>query len=197
MNSEQTKFKAIVVGVSAGGLQALQYIFQPLPENFKLPIVVVQHRMDNSGDLLEKILNEKLNVLVKQADEKMKVEGGVVYIAPPGYHLMIEADQTFSLTREGRVNYSIPSIDVLFETASDCYRNELIGILLTGANGDGAFGLLKISRKGGYTIVQDPNEALYATMPQAALDLGVPSKVLKLDEIQKFLLSLTASNYVR
>ncbi len=184
-------FKAVVIGVSAGGLSALSHLLGALPQQYPLPIAIVQHRMRDAGDTLESILQEKTALVVKQADEKEKLMAGCVYIGPPGYHLLIEQDGTFSLSTDQRVNFSIPSIDVLFESAADVYRQALIAILMTGANADGAAGLLKIRKTGGLTIAQDPAEAEYSTMPQAAIEIGAASHTMKLHEIKEYLIKLS------
>ncbi len=119
--------------------------------------------------------------------KKKKIVGSTVYIAPPDYHLMIEPDHTFSLSVDASVKYSRPSIDVLFETASQAYNDRLIGIILTGANDDGANGIISIDQRNGLTIAQDPKEALNASMPLASIRTGAVKKILSLREIQVFL----------
>ena len=123
-------------------------------------------------------------------DEKEKIESGTVYISPPNYHMLIEEDLTIALSTEEKKNYSRPSIDILFETAAYAYGSKLIGIVLTGANNDGADGLLKIKNAGGYCIVQEPSEAEAPAMPLAAIKKAKPSKVLKLTEIANLLIEL-------
>jgi two-component system chemotaxis response regulator CheB len=139
--------------------------------------------------LLEEILQEKCKIRVQQADEKEEIKNGVAYIAPPDYHLLVETDMTFSLTTDEKVNFSRPAIDVLFETAADVYKNKLVGVVLTGANNDGCRGIEAIHRYGGVTIAQDPLEAEFPSMPQAAISSGAVMKVLTLNDIKNFLLS--------
>ena len=185
----QLVYDAIVVGVSAGGLNALTRLLEKLPFNFPVPVIVVQHRARDDRSLLEEVVQQKCEVHVKQADEKETVKGGTVYFAPPDYHLLIEKDGTFSLTHDMPVNYSRPSIDVLFETAADVFRARLLGIILTGANHDGAEGISAISRYGGTTIAQDPATAEYPEMPNAAIRTGCVQHIMKLEDINRFLLN--------
>jgi two-component system chemotaxis response regulator CheB len=181
------RYEAIVIGSSAGGLHALFYILEHLPEDLSLPLIIVQHRMAEQHELLEELLQSRTRKIVKQADEKETIEKGVIYIAPPGYHLLIETDRTFSLTVDRPVSYSRPSIDVMFETAATAYREALIGIILTGANRDGAAGIKKISDYGGFTIAQDPEEAQFSSMPDAAIATGSVNKIGTLKEISFFI----------
>jgi two-component system, chemotaxis family, protein-glutamate methylesterase/glutaminase len=184
------KYDAIAIGVSAGGLQALTRLFEKLPIDYPIPVVVVQHRAKDQKYLLEEVLQQKCRITIKQADEKEKMHGGFVYIAPPDYHLLIEDDRTFSLSSDEYVSYSRPSINVLFESAAEVYKNKLIGIILTGANDDGARGIFTIRKYGGLTIAQNPNEALYPYMPQAAIKTGCVECIWNIEEIVKFLLKL-------
>lgn len=134
------RFKAIVIGVSSGGMNAMKTILPALPKEFKLPAIILQHIGMQSDNTWITLIRKVLNLAIKEADEKEKIENSVIYIAPPGYHLLIERDGTFSLSIEERVNFAIPSIDVLFESAADAYGDGLIGVILTGANNDGALG---------------------------------------------------------
>lgn len=141
------KYGAIVIGVSAGGLNAMKTILPTLPAQFGIPIVVVQHIGARSDGEWFRILEKLCNVKIKEAEEKEEIKSGVVYVAPPNYHLLIERDRTFSFSIGERVNFSRPSIDVLFETASEVYGDKLIGVILTGANSDGAQGLKKLRKR--------------------------------------------------
>ena len=187
---DKNVYDAIVIGASAGGLHALTRILQPLPGGFPVPVMVVQHRARDERNLLEEVLQQKCKVRIKQADEKEVIEKGVVYFAPPDYHLLIEKDRTFSLSFDVPVNFSRPSIDVLFETAADVYNERLLGIILTGANNDGAAGIMKISMRGGNTIAQSPETADYADMPKAAINTGYVRHIMSIDEISRYLLAL-------
>jgi two-component system chemotaxis response regulator CheB len=188
--NKKKKYGAIVIGVSAGGLTALSFIFKKLPADFSIPIIVIQHRSTSQGDLLEEILQEKCKLKLKQADEKEKIKEGTIYIGPPDYHLLIECDHTFSLSSDARVKYSRPSIDVLFESASYVYQDRLVGIILTGANNDGSDGIKRIAKNGGMTIAQNPEDAEFPPMPEAAIATGSVRKILSLAEIQKCLLKI-------
>jgi|SRR3954464_6601889 two-component system chemotaxis response regulator CheB len=184
------KFRAIVIGVSAGGMKALKTILPGLPKNFSIPIIIVQHMGTQSDNSWINILGTALLLNIKEADEKEKIKTGTIYIAPPAYHLLIEKDHTLSLLVDERVNYAIPSIDVLFESATDVYKNTLIGVILTGANNDGAIGLKKIKENGGVTIVQDPLTADTPYMPQAAIDALKPDYITPLEKIADLLIEL-------
>jgi two-component system, chemotaxis family, protein-glutamate methylesterase/glutaminase len=184
------KYKAVVIGSSAGGLNALKDLFRYLDEKFQIPVIIVQHISPDADNYLIHILNDMKKLQVKEADEKEKPERGNAYIAPPNYHLLLEPDQTFSLTIDERVNYARPSIDVLFETAAEAYRDKLIGIILTGANNDGSKGLKRINELGGLSIVQDPETAEVDSMPRAAILAHKVDKVLPIKEIASFLNSI-------
>lgn len=180
-------YEAIVVGASAGGLYALADLLQLLPPDFCLPLIIVQHRSKDSGALLEEVLQSKCRLTVKQADEKERVVPGFVYVAPPNYHLLIEHDRTFSLSADILVGFSRPSIDVLFESAADVYRERLIGVVLTGSNSDGARGVRTIFTAQGVTIAQDPQEAQFPPMPLAAIQTGCVRHKLTIASIGQFL----------
>jgi two-component system, chemotaxis family, protein-glutamate methylesterase/glutaminase len=183
-------FKAVVIGASAGGMFAIKALIKELPKNFPLPIIIVQHVSPYTENYWIYALDKICKLKIKEADEKEKIKKGVVYIAPPGYHLLIEKDFTFSLTSDEKVNYSRPAIDVLFETAADAYKDKLIGIILTGANSDGAMGLKEIKDKGGLTIVQEPSTAEVDAMPNAAINKAKPHHILSLEEITDLLKNL-------
>ncbi len=191
----KSPYKAIVIGSSAGGINALTKVLSVLPADFPLPIVIVQHLHPESGHHLPHILGTKSALKIKQADEKELIKKGWVYLAPPNYHLLIEEDFTFSLSLESPVNYSRPSIDVLFESAVYAYRQHLIGIILTGANHDGSLGLKKIKETGGFTIVQDPKTAEADAMPKAAIEATTIDKILPLQDIGLYLLQLVNRKY--
>lgn len=190
MPAIQHPYKAIAVGTSAGGLKALTTILGELPVNFPLPVMIVQHRSKEQRDLLEEVLQSKCSIRIKQADEKEKIEKAIIYIAPPDYHLLVEWDETFSLSADAPVRFSRPSIDVLFETAANVYKQQLIAIIMTGANNDGSEGIVAVNRKGGLTIAQDPADADYPFMPSAAIRTKAVKEVLSLEEIKSFLLKL-------
>jgi len=181
------QYEAIVIGASAGGLLALSGILETLPASFPLPVVVIQHRAKDERSLLGEVLQAKCRIRVKEADEKELLTGSTVYLGPAGYHLLIEKNRSFSLSCEPPVHFSIPSIDVLFETASGAYGSGLIGIILTGANKDGAAGIRAIRKQGGTTIAQNPAGAQFPAMPLAAIATGSVQHILDLVEINRFL----------
>ncbi len=183
--------ECIVIGVSSGGMAALSEILTPLPADFPWPIIVVQHLDPHSADSYwARYFNERCRLAVKEADEKEAIIAGHVYFAPANYHLMIERDKTFSLTVDEKVNYSRPSIDVLFESAAETYGSALMGIILTGASADGANGLKTIKDNGGLTVVQDPDTAEFKIMPLSAIKASNVDHILPLDEIPRLLLEL-------
>ncbi|MDA8165398.1 MAG: chemotaxis protein CheB [Desulfobacteraceae bacterium] len=190
MSRAAVRFEAVVIGVSAGGLDALRAILPRLPENFGVPVIVVQHQAPGTNDFFARFLDQRCAVRVKEAEEKEAAAPGTVYLAPADYHLLIEDDRTFSLTLENRVRFARPSIDVLFESAADVYGPRLIGIILTGANDDGSHGLAAVKRQGGLTVVQDPGAAEVDTMPRAALAAASIDYVLPLAAIGPFLANL-------
>jgi two-component system chemotaxis response regulator CheB len=184
------KVDAIVVGASAGGVEALLKIFRPLPKGFRLPIITVLHLPDERRSLLAEVFSSHLAIPVKEADDKETIVPGTLYLAAPGYHLSVEQDLTLSFSQEERVHHSRPSIDILFESAADVYGARLAGVLLTGANSDGASGMARIKEYGGLTVVQDPSQALARTMPDAALALHTPDFLLPLPDIGPLLVEL-------
>lgn len=185
------KYEAMVIGASAGGANALRHLLAPLPENFKIPIIIVQHLDAHSHNYFVEYLSRYCHLKVKEIDEKEFIEKGYVYIAPPNYHTLIEKDKSFALTVEERVSYARPSIDILFETAADAFAENLIGVILTGANHDGSNGIKKVKENGGLAIVQDPETAEVDVMPRAAIKCAKVDYILKLEEINKILLDIT------
>lgn len=173
---------AVVIGGSAGGLEVLRMIVRALPLALDCPVVIVIHLPPQSTGLAE-VLGTDTTLTVKQAEDKEPISAGVVYIAPPSYHLLIEADRCFALSVDPPVHFSRPAIDVLFETACDAYGAHLIGVLLSGASEDGAAGMQEIHAAGGTTIVQSPLSAEVAIMPAAALALFEPSHIWSPNEI--------------
>ncbi|MCE3296058.1 MAG: cheB3 [Crocinitomicaceae bacterium] len=184
-------YDAIVIGVSSGGMNAMKIMFSGLPADFSIPVIIVQHIGARSDNDWLRLLEDKNRLHIKEADEKEEIENGVIYFAPANYHLLIERNKTFSLTIDERVNYARPSIDVLFESAAEAYKDKLIGIILTGANYDGAKGLARIKELGGLTIVQDPETAETRSMPAAAVKLVQPHHILSLEKISDLLVQLS------
>jgi two-component system chemotaxis response regulator CheB len=183
-------YRAVVVGVSAGGLEVLNSILGCLPADFYPALMIVQHLHPQQCDYLVGHLNAICRLPVKEAEEKDVIACGRVYLAPANYHLLVEADKTFALSTDEKVNYSRPSIDVLFETAAEAYGAELIGVILTGASRDGAAGLRRIKEAAGLTIVQDPATAEFPAMPQAALEETQADHVLNIEGIGTLLCAL-------
>lgn len=182
--------EAIVIGASAGGVEALLSILGGLREGFTLPIIVVLHLPNERRSQLAEVFARRVALPVREAGDKHSIEAGTLYFAAPGYHLSVELDRSFSLSLEERVHFSRPAIDYLFESAADAYGPALAAILLTGANRDGAHGLAQVKRHGGLTIVQDPDEAQVATMPRAALDIHQPDHILPIGGIGRLLVEL-------
>lgn len=185
--NRRRSYQAVVIGASAGGLQALAKLLNYLPPQFSLPVTICLHLQSSSNLNFEAAFGLQSGLRIKEAEEKEYLRPGMVYIAPSGYHLLIERDGSFSLANDAPVNWARPSIDVLFETAAEAYRQKLIGIVLTGANFDGASGLQSIRSEGGLTIVQDPSEAEVPSMPRAALAKGPIDHTLRLEEIGRLL----------
>jgi two-component system chemotaxis response regulator CheB len=184
------RYEAVVLGASFGGMQLLKLLLSALPRDFSLPIIAVQHTAPTSQSTLAELLNSFCDIEVREANEKEPIEPAKVYFAPANYHLLIEPDRTFTLTVDERVNHARPAIDVLFETAAEAYGAGLIGLVLTGANADGAIGLRYIKDKGGLAIVQDPDTAIAPSMPQAAIRIAGPQHVLTPGQITDLLLQI-------
>ncbi|WP_084128732.1 chemotaxis protein CheB [Cellvibrio mixtus] len=187
------RIDAIVIGASAGGIRALMKILGTLPAHCQVPIIIVVHMPDSRESRLAEVFQHHFAMAVRMAEDKHRIAPGHIYFAGSGYHLSIERDRSFSLSCEEPVHYSRPSIDILMSSAADAYGASLAGILLTGANQDGAEGMACINKAGGLTIIQDPHEAEMAIMPQAALDLFTPDFVLPLEEIRQLIFKLEIS----
>ena len=176
----------MVIGASYGGLSALQILLSDLSPEFPLPIVIAQHRKKDGDDGLCEYLRKRSSLPLIEPDDKEKVEPGRVYLAPRDYHLLIE-ESIFALSTESPVAFARPSVDVLFESAADIYRDRIIGVILTGANRDGAKGLAKIKALGGMAVVQEPETAESRAMPEAAIAATEVDRILPLAEIAPFL----------
>ncbi|OJU08806.1 MAG: chemotaxis protein CheB [Caulobacterales bacterium 68-7] len=181
------------MGASAGAVQALLHVLPALPAAFPLPVLIVVHVPPDRANALVPLFQSKCDVIVKEAEDKERVAPGVVYFAPSDYHLLVEADGTLSLSLDEPVNLSRPSIDVLLESAADAFGEGLIGVVLTGANDDGAVGLKAVTDAGGLAIVEDPAGAFVPTMPEAALRAAPTARAMDLDALRAFLLSLDAA----
>jgi len=188
-------YRAVVIGTSYGGLEALNAILPGLKKDFPIPVIIVLHIGEHSNDFFIRHLNDACELEVKEAEAYEPILPGFIYFAPPGYHLQVEDNFTFSLSAEKKLNFSRPSIDVLFETAAWAYKNQLIGIILTGANSDGANGMKTIKEFGGKTIIQNPCRAISPIMPRFALKIAQPDTRLHLEEIADYLNKLVSPNY--
>ncbi len=186
------RFRAVAIGVSSGGVQALSSLLGALPASFPLPILIVQHIGPDAGDGLARLLDAHSPLHVKEADENDTPQPGHVYLAPPNYHLLVETDGQLSFSADPPVSYARPSIDVLFESAAEAFGPALIGIVLTGANHDGSRGLARIKELGGLVIVQDPADAEAPQMPAAALAATTVDHVVPLTAIAALLSTLAA-----
>jgi two-component system chemotaxis response regulator CheB len=183
-------YELVCIGASWGGLQAVGRVLNDLPAEVDLPIAIAQHRSaDSQTGALAQLLQTQIDRPVHEVDDKQPIEQRHVYVAPPDYHLLVEPG-FFSLSVDERIQFARPSIDVLFESAADAYGTGVIGIILTGANDDGAFGLARIKERGGVALVQDPEGATRRTMPDAAIAATTADAVLPLEDIGKFLYGL-------
>lgn len=184
-------YDLIVIGASWGGLHAVGEILAALPAETDAAVVIAQHRKADAVEGgLAGLLRHRAHLPVAEADDKASIEPGHVYLAPPDYHLLVQHGY-FSLSTDVHVHYARPSIDVLFESAADAYGSGLVGVVLTGANSDGARGLRAVRDAGGVALVQRPDQAQVAAMPQAALDACPGAVPLSLDEIASFLIAAT------
>lgn len=189
-NEIGNRFEAVVMGTSTGGLKALEVLLRALPADYPLPIIIVQHRSRKSDEFLQTYFNDLCALHVVEAEEKTKLCQGVVYLAPPDYHLQVEMDRTLSLSVDAPVQWSRPSVDVLFETAAEAFRDKLVGVIMTGANTDGSQGLSTIKQYGGLAVVQSPESATASEMPMAALKATDVDYVLSLEDIGRLVAGL-------
>ena len=194
MNTNSTiqnlKYELVVIGASLGGFRALNIVFKELPDDFPLPVAVVVHRHEESDYTLIELLQKNCRLRIKEAEDKEPVKSSVIYIAPAGYHLLIEKGH-FALSIDSPVSQARPSVDVLFDSAADIYGSRVIGIILTGTGEDGAGGLNEIKKHGGTIIIQDPETAEGAAMPEAAIHATGCEKIIPLMEIGGELIKLT------
>ncbi|WP_395396131.1 chemotaxis protein CheB (plasmid) [Novosphingobium sp. BL-8A] len=184
--------EAVVIGASAGAVQALLEILPALPETYPLPILIVVHIPPDRASALPDLFAARCRLPVKEAEDKEIALPGVVYFAPADYHLLVESGGSLALSVDDPVNYSRPAIDVLFESAADAFGAALAGIVLTGANHDGAAGLKAIAEAGGLAIVEDPASAASAALPAAALAACPTAMVLDLPGILDIMQRLTS-----
>lgn len=190
-NELRNRISAVVIGASAGGVEALSEILPALPAGFRPATFIVLHLPRERPSLLVEIFERRCAVPVREAGDKEPIEPGTVYFAPPDYHLLIEKSRQIALSTDEPVHYSRPSIDVLFESAAEAYGPELLGIILTGGNEDGAAGLEAVHRAGGVTVVQNPDNAKVPLMVVSALQRGPADFLLSLGEIAGLLAGLS------
>ena len=184
------RIEAVVIGASAGGVEALGLILPALPTTFRPSVLIVLHLPRERPSLLVEIYEKRCALPIREADDKEPIEPGTVYFAPPDYHMLVERNRQIALSTEEPVHFSRPSVDVLFESAADVYGKRLLGIILTGANEDGAAGLHAIHRAGGITVVQQPDSAKVPLMVVSALQRSPADFVLTLPEIAELLKAL-------
>ena len=185
------RFEAIIIGGSAGSFQVIAEILNGIPKNFSIPIILCFHRLRTERHGFIEALTPRSQLSIIEPLDKMPIVGGFIYLAPANYHLYIERDNCFSLSLEEPENHSRPSIDLAFYSAATVYEKSLLGIILSGANQDGAKGAKAISDYGGYIITQDPAEAEVNIMPKAAIVNAKVDQILKTAEIVSFLRELT------
>jgi len=186
-------YDLVVVGTSWGGLAALKTLVGALPASFRMAVTLVQHRHKDSDHVLRALLQERSHLIVCEVEDKMPLEEGHIYVAPPDYHTLIEPGH-FALSTEAPVRFSRPSIDVTFNSAADAYGHRMVGVVMTGANTDGALGLRRISDLGGLAIIQDPKTAESPTMPEAAQKAVPRARVMPLPRIGEYLATLPSGN---
>jgi two-component system chemotaxis response regulator CheB len=184
----------VAIGASWGGLHAVETVLRALPPGFAAPVVIAQHRQADASDgMLARLLAARCALRVCEAEDKLKLDPGLVLIAPADYHLLVETGAV-ALSVDAPLNYSRPSIDILFGSAADAYGERVAGVVLTGANADGAAGLARIVERGGTALVQDPETAERREMPDAALRATPQARVLALEEIGPALTELAGAD---
>ena len=186
-------YDLVVVGTSWGGLAALKTLVGALPASFRMAVALVQHRHKDSDHVLRALLQERSHLNVCEVEDKMPIEEGHIYVAPPDYHTLIEPGH-FALSTEAPVRFSRPSIDVTFNSAADAYAHRVVGVVLTGANNDGASGLRRISDLGGLALIQEPQTAESPTMPAAAQGAVPRARVMSLPRLGEYLATLPSGN---
>jgi two-component system chemotaxis response regulator CheB len=173
----------VIIGSSAGGIEALKLLLPQLPKGYRPSVVVIQHIGQQLHSSLSDFYGSICVLPVKEAEDKEPLAPGTIYFAPSGYHLLVESDHSFALSVDPPVHYVRPAVDVFMESAAPIFKDRLVGVILTGANADGAQGLKSILDYGGGGLVQDPATAQFPTMPKAALEVSVTSSVMSLSDI--------------
>ncbi|QOW08968.1 chemotaxis protein CheB [Kaistella flava (ex Peng et al. 2021)] len=179
--------EALVIGGSAGSLDVLLKVLPDLNPLLPFPIIIVLHRKPGKESLLTDLLSSKTKLKVNELEEKEEMKASTIYIAPPNYHLLIENNKTFSLDASEKVNFSRPSIDVTFESAAQVFGENLVCLLLSGANSDGTVGLQKVKENGGLAIIQNPASAIVPFMPEYAMDHVAIDAILDLEEMANYI----------
>jgi two-component system, chemotaxis family, protein-glutamate methylesterase/glutaminase len=187
MEEDKMTDRMIIIGGSAGSLHALLHMLSLLNRNFPFPILLVLHRHNAGDSTLVELLRSRSDLEAKEVEEKDTIQPGTIYVCPADYHVLIESDESFSLDASEKVHFSRPSLDVVFQSAADVFDKRLVGIVLSGANADGAAGLQYIKQRGGLTIVQDPADAQVPYMPEQVLHLFTPDQILSAGKIAGFL----------
>ena len=196
MKQGENRIDAIVIGASAGGIEAIGTLLQALPSPYVPAVLVVLHVPPDKPSALPQLFGGRCRLPVREALDKESIERGTVYIAPPDYHLLVEPEKMLSLSKDAPVAFSRPSIDVTFESAAHAYGDRLLGVVLTGANSDGASGLATIRREGGRAWVQRPEEALARAMPAAAIEQAGADLILSLPDMAQRLAHLRSGRLV-
>ncbi len=181
------RYKAVVIGGSAGSFQVVVRILQSLPTSFALPVILCLHRLKHVRSGFDEALSLRSSIPVIEPNDKETIRSGIAYLAPSNYHLYVELGNRFSLSTEEVVNHSRPSIDLTFFSVARVYREHALGIILSGANRDGALGLQRLKKMGGTAIVQDPKECEVRTMTEASLQLATVDAILTTEGIIKYL----------
>lgn len=184
------KYKAVIIGGSAGSFQVITKILSSLPANFPLPVILCLHRLKHVRSGFVEALSLKATLPVLEPNDKDHIKPGTIYLAPANYHMFVELGNRFALSTENQVNHSRPSIDLTFITAANVYRDKAVGIILSGANKDGALGLKKMGEKGATIIAQDPKECQVDTMPKSAIAITKVDHIFSTEQIIKFLKDL-------
>lgn len=192
MAQDAVKYKVVVIGGSAGSLDVILKMLADTQPGSDIFFIIIVHRRNDADSVLTYLFSSRTKFKVKEAEDKDAILPGYIYIAPPDYHLLLEDKYTFSLDASEKIHYSRPSINVTFESVADVFGDTVIGILLSGANADGALGLKKIKQAGGFTIVQDPKSAEVDYMPRQALEQLLPDAIINGDELPGFINKLLA-----
>lgn len=183
-------YKAVVIGGSAGSFPLVVKILAALPKDYPYPVFLALHRLKHIRNGFVEALSIKSNIPVIEPEDKQQIKPGIAYLAPSNYHMYVELGNTISLSTDEMVKYSRPSIDLTFDTASYVYKDKMVGVIVSGANTDGADGIRKSKERGAFCIAQNPDEATIKTMPDAAIKAATMDQIMNIDDICKFLVSL-------